>query len=31
MVYWNMALQKNDGKVEGLAEKVEQRRQAMKK
>ena len=31
MVYWNLALQKNGGSVEGLEEKVEQRRQAMKK
>ena len=31
MVYWNLALKKNDGDVEGLEEKVKQRRQAMKK
>lgn len=31
MVYWNLALKKNDGEVEGLEEKVKQRRQAMKK
>ena len=31
MVYWNLALKKNDGDVEGLDEKVKQRRQAMKK
>ena len=29
MVYWNLALQKNSGDIEGLAEKVKQRRQAM--
>lgn len=31
LVYWNLALQKNDGEIEGLEEKVRQRRQAMKK
>ena len=31
MVYWNLALQKNDERIEGLEEKVKQRRQAMKK
>lgn len=31
MVYWNLALQKNDERIDGLEEKVKQRRQAMKK
>ena len=31
LVYWNLALQKNNGDVEGLEEKVKQRRQEMKK
>ena len=31
MVYWNLALQKNDGEIPDLEEKVRQRRQSMKK
>ena len=31
LVYWNLALQKNKGEIEGLEEKVKQRRQEMKK
>ena len=31
LVYWNLALQKNNGEIEGLEEKVKQRRQEMKK
>ena len=31
MVYWNLALQKNDGEIPDLEEKVKQRRQSMKK
>ena len=31
MVYWNQALRKNDGKIEDLEERIEQRRQQMKK
>ena len=31
LVYWNLALQKNNGDIEGLEEKVKQRRQEMKK
>ena len=28
LVYWNLAIQKNDGDIEGLEEKVEARRKA---
>ena len=31
MVYWNQAIRKNDEKVPGLKEKIEQRKQQMKK
>lgn len=31
LVYWNLALQKNDGEIPDLEEKVKQRRQSMKK
>ena len=31
VVYWNMALQKNDGRIPGLAEKVKQRKEALRK
>jgi tetratricopeptide (TPR) repeat protein len=31
LVYWNLALQKNNGEIEGLEVKVKQRRQEMKK
>ncbi len=31
LVYWNLALQKNDGKIPGLEERVKARKSAMKK
>ena len=31
MVYWNQALRKNDGKISDLSEKVELRKQQIKK
>ena len=31
MVYWNLAMQRNDGDVPGLEEKVKQRKESMKK
>ena len=31
VVYWNMAIQKNNGKIPGLEEKVKQRKEALRK
>jgi hypothetical protein len=31
MVYWNLAMQKNDGDIPDLEEKVKQRKESMKK